>query len=295
MAEDHAESQITVQYSRDFHVSGRRVLTALSSIDGVGGGHRNATHLVLPVIPIIAKKTSGSGYQLLNFGDSRVTSQLSEFNSSTMIECLLVSENIEQVRSVTGEIYPQICTKVPTASFLKRLAQSQSLRQLLSDFFDCPSSHQSTDFSVSKLAKLLAPNGPSKATIDRALKNQKAKLSKNPESSETATATLDEHPTSTTGGIWQQTGEDLLTSTQPESVADPGAEARKKWCTFFNRDPGEFAYIEAGLKDIETKNDDQAGSRRALFYQRITEAKDNDALRDVLKKIHDYIETHKGQ
>src|SRR5690606_28038097 len=108
MAEDHAESQITVHYSRDFHVSGKRVLKPLSSIDGVGGGHRNATHLVLPVIPIIAKKTNGTGYQLMNCGDSRVTSQLSEFNSSTMLECLLVSENIAQVRAVTGEIYPQI-------------------------------------------------------------------------------------------------------------------------------------------------------------------------------------------
>lgn len=360
MAEDHAESQITVHYSRDFHVSGKRVLKPLSSIDGVGGGHRNSTYLVLPIMPIIARKACGSGYQLLNFGDSRVTSQLSEFNSSTMIEGLLVSENIEQVRAVTGEIYPQIRTKVPTTSFLQHLTQDQSLGKYLSEFFGCSSSRQGADFSINKLASLLAPNGPSKATIERTLKKIK-----NPGTSKSVKAALNEAPAAsqngkqlqtsedllspgqyrsesesntalneapagiqsgiqlqtggdslsqgqpqseaepkathlgdpagTKGGPWLQSGEDLLTSSQAMTIAEQGAKAREKWCTFFNRDPGEFSTIEAKLRDIEIEKGRQLGHLNARFYNRIMSTNDHDALDGILREFYNNIKIQRSQ
>ncbi len=226
MSEITGESEITVQYSKDFHVSGKRVLRPLANIDGVGGGHRNSPHLVLPIIPIIAKKSCKNGYQLLNFGDTRVTRELSEFNSATMVECLLVDENIEQVRAVTGEIYPQICTKTSTISFLQSLTTSQSLRKILGDFFGCASSHKNSDFSVDKLAKLLAPNGPSKATINRCLSTQKAgtRATKTPRNASQEEAPANQNTEAQTGESLAS-GDSSTKEPQPESAGKDTSEA----------------------------------------------------------------------
>ena len=291
------ESEITVHYSKDFQVSGKRVLRELSSIDGVGGGYRNSSNLVLPIIPIIAKKACGSSYQLLNSGDTRITKELSEFNSATMLECLLIRENIEQVRAVCGEVYPQICTKIPIDSFLQKLAKNQLIGQVVGEFFGCGSSHKNAHFSVAKLAELLGPNGPSKATINRVLKRNGSDQTKNFTAEENVVFAENGKITATAHKPLK-TGDELLESPPTPSAAiekkdEYSQKAKEKWHNDFNRKVTEFSEIESSLKEIEHKTG-KFGLGTQRFYQRIMEAQNEQTLLHALQNISEFIKQYKS-
>lgn len=168
------EIPVQVSFGAKFKVSGSLKFVRVGQIQGYGKGSARDEQIIPAAYCLLAKSKSGKGeYVLLNHLDHRVHWLLSQYDSSSTVQGLVVDESegafpTENIAFLTGEVFAHQTSDKTLRDTFKEICRSKNKQDLVAKYVCTQDGNDGTclKFNLTNLVKVIGHNSITKSTAD---------------------------------------------------------------------------------------------------------------------------------
>lgn len=168
------EVPVQLTFGAKFKVSGSLKFVRVGQIQGYGKGRVRDEQIIPAAFILLAKSKSGKGeYTLLNHLDHRVHWLLSQYDSSSRVQGLVVDESegafpTENIAFLTGEVFAHQTSDKTLRDTFKEICRSKNKQDLVDSYVCTQGGNDGTNliFNLTNLIKVLGHNSITKSTAD---------------------------------------------------------------------------------------------------------------------------------